>query len=931
MTAPLFNVSGPVSGIDTNGLISAILAQRSLRKGQIEARVATNNARLTALADLRSKVTTLRTAAETLRSTTLFGGAASIGTGGLQATVTPSAGGLPGFTANVVGSGTPGTYGVEVLGLAQAAQLRSDTFADPNAALGFTGNLVVNGATTAIVAGDSLTTIAGKLSTSLAAFATVAVEQVGAGQFQLAVTHNTVGLGQTFVVTSTGAAPGARLGFQTDVFTQARVVQTSAQYRDEAGALAVATTLVTSLRTAGNVPLNYLVGDTIDVTVTDQNGLLQTNSLTVTATTRVQDVLGLMSSVVPGASNSVVSGRLRLTSDTFGPNGLSIVSVFAEKSPTPGGAIVTAGTAQSNTSPTVLAQVGQDASVRINGTTFTSSTNTGLTFASLPDLTLDLNSASVGGSSTLTVGGAASGTGGDNGLAASLEATRALVTAYNDIRDFIRAQTTTSGEDVASRPPLFSDPVLRNLRATLPDPFLSAIPTNDPVFNRLNTVGIELDRTGKLLFDEAKFTSGYTTNPSAVAALLRQTSTTVGTGFSVVALGTTSVPGTYEVSVSSLATQPVLNGSGFGGVYTGGTPPDALTIVDLRTGGRVEILITAGMTTAQIAAAINAAASTPVNEVRTFSSSFEDAVGVAATGATTFSDLRGAGGIPLGIAAGDKINFSGRRADGSTFAGAFAFSDPSTQTLDNLRSAVESSIGPSASVAIVNGQLEVTTLVGGASTTISMSSDNLGGGSLSFGTTSVTTIGRPALDVSAADIGGQLSVTSSNFGSASGLEIQFTDLGGSGPEQLGFTPGQTVFGTDIVGTIGGLSATGFGQQLSGQTGGATEGLVLQVTGSTLGLLGEVTMQLGAAAGLQRIANDILRSTTGVLDTRVARLDEANRQAQVRIESIDARVEAARRQLVQTFARMETAIAQFQSTGGLLTSFIANLNAPRRSS
>jgi flagellar hook-associated protein 2 len=143
---------------------------------------------------------------------------------------------------------------------------------------------------------------------------------------------------------------------------------------------------------------------------------------------------------------------------------------------------------------------GRDAAITIGPDTIHSATNT---FSGvIPGVDLTVSSAAVGTSVDVTVAkDTASVTGTVKSLVDSINATLAQIdslTAYNPT-------TKTSG-------PLAGDAGVRALRNQL----LNAIYPADGT--SIADVGIQTDRYGKLVFDEATFSSAYAADPARVAA-----------------------------------------------------------------------------------------------------------------------------------------------------------------------------------------------------------------------------------------------------------------------------------------------------------------------------------------------------------------------------------------------------------------------------
>jgi len=158
------------------------------------------------------------------------------------------------------------------------------------------------------------------------------------------------------------------------------------------------------------------------------------------------------------------------------------------------------------------------------------------------------------------------------------------------------------------------------------------------------------------------------------------------------------------------------------------------------------------------------------------------------------------------------------------------------------------------------------------------------------------------ISVSATLNAGKLSITSSSYGSTSNVLAST----GNGLSNLFGTPAATV-GTDVIGTIDGLSASGYGQSLTA-TGGDAQGLSLLVNGGTLGSRGTVSHAQGYAYLLNNLATSILASD----GTLTASKDEINSS----IKSLGDRRTTLQHRLIGIEARYR---AQFTALDGMLSS------------
>lgn len=138
----------------------------------------------------------------------------------------------------------------------------------------------------------------------------------------------------------------------------------------------------------------------------------------------------------------------------------------------------------------------------------------------------------------------------------------------------------------------------------------------------------------------------------------------------------------------------------------------------------------------------------------------------------------------------------------------------------------------------------------------------------------------------------------------------------------------TQLGTTLVnaqGTINGVAATGYGPNLVGATGDASEGLNINISGGALGARGTVNFTLGYAAQLDGVLKNLL-SDEGILVSRtdginasIKRLDKQTDALNVRLAAIEARYRAQ-------FTKLDTLLSSMASTSAFLTQQIASIKA-----
>ena len=144
-------------------------------------------------------------------------------------------------------------------------------------------------------------------------------------------------------------------------------------------------------------------------------------------------------------------------------------------------------------------RAGQDAAIEIGGIRTTSSTNT---FTDVvPGVTVSLGSGATG-AADITIARDAS---------TRSDSVKSLVAEVNSIIDAIQKATMVNGTDPSKAGVLAGDSTVRRVASALLESIY-------PATGSLAPYGLQTDRYGKLVFDEAKFAEAYAADPDGVTA-----------------------------------------------------------------------------------------------------------------------------------------------------------------------------------------------------------------------------------------------------------------------------------------------------------------------------------------------------------------------------------------------------------------------------
>lgn len=170
------------------------------------------------------------------------------------------------------------------------------------------------------------------------------------------------------------------------------------------------------------------------------------------------------------------------------------------------------------------------------------------------------------------------------------------------------------------------------------------------------------------------------------------------------------------------------------------------------------------------------------------------------------------------------------------------------------------------------------------------------------------------------DAGG-VRISTQAYGSAATFEVDWGD--GSGYV--------TYTGTDIAGSIGGVTATGIGRTLTAPMDDPTVGgLVVTVTAPGTGTVGQVTYRAGVLQRVSSAVRNMVDSSMGLFTNTIDSRENTVDYLDDRIADYERRLEIRERQLRAQFTRLETMLGQLQAQqawlSGQLTALYASLGA-----
>ena len=536
------------------------------------------------------------------------------------------------------------------------------------------------------------------------------------------------------------------------------------------------TAVSTGLAVTGSITFDDITGytpstsDTITISGTKHDGT------TVTATDfdiysgSYKDFDALLDEIetqfgLTADSAVLVDGKIQVTDSTAGDSQLSIALVANNE----GGGTLDLGTLTASTQGYEMQiQAGQDARVKIDGTTVTSESN------SIDDIiegvTLNLLTMESGKKVDITV---------DRDLNTIKSTVQSLLDSYNDILADLNDQFAYD-EESETAGILQGDATLRSIKSNLQSIVVSTITGLPTTLNALSLIGIgttvDLENPrndGKLTIDNDDFMDALEDNFNGVRRIFVAEGTTTDGDVEYVSHTRDTVAGDYDVNITQAATQAtVLGNEALDDTLAAN---ETLTITDTVTGAAAEISLDSGDTLTEIVNSINSELSAEYTESHVSDTANVDlSGGDPITNVATWSEIDTTGGSN-DIVDGDTITVTGTRRNGTSVSDSYTIDDADVDTIQGFLSFIETLYENEASAYIdTSGKLVLLdNTAGDSALSISVTENNEGGGSLDFGTlsTSAGVDGRDALDITASASGNYLQIAHNQYGSASGFTI----------------------------------------------------------------------------------------------------------------------------------------------------------------
>lgn len=664
--------------------------------------------------------------------------------------------------------------------------------------------------------------------------------------------------------------------------------------------------------------------DTISIAGTRGDGTT-VSTITYTITDKATDTIqGLLDTIHDGgvggddgfgettrtATPSVSGGKIIITDDTAGNSQLSLTLIANNEG---GGGLNFGDISMLTEGRSRQVAAGEDAQIVVDNVTITKSSNT------ISDVIAGATLNLVGEDSATTVTLKV-----ERDLAAVKSKIEEMVSAYNAMMDYINTQFTYNEDTEEVGGILFGDGMLSTIKSELINTVTSTVTGASSGYNKLALIGITLDvvdtdegnynRLNLVIDDDGADDNDLMdyleTNFDDVKKLFIASGSSAYSTMTLVGHSDNTQGGTYDVTISTAATQSTFTGQtaiGGGGI----SAADTLTITDWETAREATVSLTSGDSIDDVINAINSEFAETYTEV------LQGSVDTGHTISTTFSSIDADSDDAV-------ITFSGARQNGLTVSGSYTVTDSTTDTVGDLLEAIEDMFEDDVTAALdSNGKLIITGTQAGDSQ-LEFAIDTSAVVGLDFGSVTTTTEGRYAIPITASKTSeDKLLLTHNTYGTGHGIIVSHTN---TGDDPLGLNGVSQVWGVDVAGTINGLAATCSGQTLTlNSDGNNADGLSISYTGtSTLGAEDGATFAftLGLGELMDRRLGFVTDSSDGYVTYKQTSLGNSIDSLEDQIASMEAQLNLKMERLINQYVAMELALSNMQSQSDWLAGQIS---------
>lgn len=665
-------------------------------------------------------------------------------------------------------------------------------------------------------------------------------------------------------------------------------------------------------------------------TVVANKGFNSTSD-TISAGSLNLQVGGQTHAITVDASNNTLEGLQKVinngdygVSASIINNGGSYQMMFTSKQSGAAGEVSISGLPDFDVDGMTTTSEAQDAVMVLNGLTVTSSTNS---FDNVIEgVSFRLNSAAAGVSNTVSVGQDTQNV--TETITSFVDVYNQLDTILDELGKYDTGDLTEAeleSEEYQYYGDLAGSSLLRSVKSEIRESLSGAISElSGGTYQSLADIGINFDRTGALVLDEAKLNAVASSDMEALSSLFSKGGSSNDPLVNVLAGNDNTQSGNYTLDITQLAERATTAGAAAtlsaDERVAGDRVVDATAVLTIDAGASFDLNVNGTVNTIDLStlAGTYSAKDDVVNAIQgQIDSTF--GAGVASilfdSSQSRFEITAASGQGSVGVSAASGLANQGFSA--GSYAGEALVDLSGADATFNVR--VDESV--SSAVTILAGRYTLDELAVNMSNSINANTD----------------IQAAGAEVSVSHDGSAFSVTSNRFGVFSEIELTgFTNFANAG-----FTADLSDIGQNVDGTIttasGSLNIGAYADTQDGRkvkvsdfaaiAGEAAEvrGLEFEVLGGNTGARGTISFSQGYASQLEQSINGLFEDDTGLLSQRIGSLTDKMDDYTEKSKDIDARYERLLLKYQLQFSALQSIMSSTEQTRNYLSAAFNNNN------
>ncbi len=547
--AGTFAVGGLISGLNWYDVIDQLMNIEHRRVDILENKKSDYQTKFSTWGTVSSKLSTLLSDVQTLNNLSTMGA------------MSASSNDEDILTATATSSASIGRYSIVVSGLAQAHKIASGEISSTSTALGYSGELSINGKAIELESTDTLSDIKGKINNADAGV-TATILKVSDESYRLILTREETGSTEIALADVNGGTILEDLG----------LADTSDSGQDSSLWFADTTSTIKSLIGSSA----SFSSQTVTINGTNVSIDLSQDSL--------QDIKDKL--VAAGINATIESDTDNSGNTTYRIDITGGITSYTDSAHT----LEVLGFVK----PGVKNQLeaSQDASLTVDGISITRSTNTITDL--IEGVTINLKDTSAD-AVTLTI---------TQDTDTRKGAIEDFVESYNDLMGYIREQFSYDPDTDSEARPLMGDSTLRYIEDTIRNTIISQVSGLSSFLNALSRIGITTNyTTGELEIDDSTLDAYLASNPQDIIDLFTASAITTDPDVTYMTHSANTVMGTYGITITQVAEKAWVEGDYV--IDSGGISQDETLTFTIDGSTEVVVNLTAGDKIADIVNKIN--------------------------------------------------------------------------------------------------------------------------------------------------------------------------------------------------------------------------------------------------------------------------------------------------------------------------------------